>query len=486
MFKFLFSLIAFILASSWGLVFAQSQGDKHAYILGGGGEPRSKAFTIFDSTLRTTGESLRSSNWPVTVRFNGGHADTEKIITEQFGRENADGFNPQTFKSTIADIKQRMLVTRSPNAQFLIVIDSHGAMRIDQTNEKTHSISASQTESGLDLNSLKGSITVSLDELKEIAELAEKKNIRLGIIDLSCHGGATLKLSNKNTCVVSASSDSLYAYANFGSQLFSNIKPGTNLEDAFLETRINHHETSLPQISTESGQALYEMEKDGLDSFLYYFSSSSNYGKLPELLSIEATQAANCSPSSQRLEKAIAKLEATTRSAGVANIDVRTLRSKLAKYHKVQAEIESILKSWGVPELENKETFELETIVNSRKKIHRFDTLSWSQLLTGDWKGNEAYYRKLSNNEKDPVKKAELTQNADLMALKALRRDEVLKRHPNLLDYKKKAQELVKSTKDTVTLAGEVAKAERQIYQQIYKAHAEREAKKNVCKDFTF
>lgn len=486
MFKSIFPLVTFILANIWTMAFAQNQGEKHAYILGGGGEPRNKASTIFDSNLKLTGESLRSSNWPVTVRFNGGHADTEKIIGEQFGRENSDGFNPQTFKSILGDIKMKMLTTMKPDDQLLIVIDSHGAIRSDVTKEKTHSVSASQTEGGIDLNSLKGSITVSLDELKEIAELAEKKNIRLGIIDLSCHSGATLELANKNTCVVSASSDSLYAYTNFGNQLFSNIKPGANLEDAFLEARINHKEASLPQISTESGQALFEMEKGGIDSFLYYFRTTGNYGKLPELLTTEATRAVNCSPANQRFENAIAKLEATTRSAGVSNIDARALRSKLEKYHKLQAEIESTLKSWGIPELQKKETINLETSENGQKKIQRTETIDWRNLLTGDWKGNEAYYRKLSSQEKNPVKKLELSQSAELMVQKALRRDEIIKRYPNLVDYKTKAKELIANTKDTVVLAGEVAMAEREIYQQIYKAHAERATKKNACKDFTF
>src|SRR5690606_31490044 len=107
-------------------------------------------------------------------------------------------------------------------------------------SSRTHQISAGGRATNL--LSLAGGSRVNLDRLENLARMAQEKNIKLAILDFSCHSGASLSLANSSTCVIAATGPHSFAYGGASSATFSNafvnrMAPGKNLEEIYLEAR---------------------------------------------------------------------------------------------------------------------------------------------------------------------------------------------------------------------------------------------------------
>lgn len=181
----------------------------HMLIIGGGGEPN-KETTIFDMNLEKVASFQEKSGYKTTISFNGGHVDTEKIVNSNFKGEvsNRGAFTGENYDQIISETIKKLENGQIPaNDKILLYINTHGAEK--ESNELTHKISVTGGNVQ-NFNTLAGSKTVSLDRLKELADLAERKNVKLGILDMSCHSGSSMALANSKTCVISAAGPNHY------------------------------------------------------------------------------------------------------------------------------------------------------------------------------------------------------------------------------------------------------------------------------------
>ena len=127
-------------------------------------------------------------------------------------------------------------------------INSHGG----ESSGKTHNISTAGSAM-TNMNSLNDTSSVSLDALEALTKVAKDNNIKLAIVDGSCHAGNSLSLANTNTCVIAASGPKHYAYSNFADIFAAQMKKGKNLEDVFFETKAQTQGGGFPMISTPEG-----------------------------------------------------------------------------------------------------------------------------------------------------------------------------------------------------------------------------------------
>lgn len=237
---------------------------------GGGGEPKDALTTQFDETARGLGEFYKANkNYSTTVSFNGGHPVTEGIIKDKFkGAKIEERFTVSSYKSVIQETIEKL--SKNPpeipeGGKILIFIDSHGG----EKSGKTHSIST--TAAALtNMNNVSDGTSASLDALEELTKLAEAKNVKLAIVDGSCHAGNSLPLANSKTCVISASGPKHYAYSTFTNAFVTQMKKGKNLEDVFLETREQLNGLGFPMISTPEGMSVQDEIYPALTPYMYY------------------------------------------------------------------------------------------------------------------------------------------------------------------------------------------------------------------------
>ena len=78
----------------------------HMTYLGGGGEPKTIPKTMFDLSLVELNQFFErtQATWNYSLSFNGGHAETESIINENFKKaESKTDFGKESLKDTVAD-----------------------------------------------------------------------------------------------------------------------------------------------------------------------------------------------------------------------------------------------------------------------------------------------------------------------------------------------------------------------------------------------
>ena len=249
--------------------------NKYFVILGGGGEPKGPT-TIFDHSLKKIGEFTKTNpDYQVDISFNGGHTETERIIKEDFKNLSNQRFTEKSFEQIISKY-ENLIETGEIKAgdNLLLSFDTHGSVKYGETH---HISTVGETVS--DLRNL-GGRTVSMDRLKKLTQLAEEKGVNLGIIDLSCYSGNTLRLANSKTCVISgagpehvglASTSNLY----FSNNIFRQLISSTNLEQAFLKARKERTGITYPMISSPQGQEVQKNLYAVLTPYIYFQSDET-------------------------------------------------------------------------------------------------------------------------------------------------------------------------------------------------------------------
>ncbi len=310
--------------------------------LGAGGEEEGTKTTIFDGGAKIFAKFNErvKNNYKTAVAFDGGHSESEKIVKYDF--KNADfkgSFSAENYNKTISDIIKKIKSNPpkiSANDKVMVFIDTHGAEK--EPNQKTHSVSLA----GAQIKSFNsGSLpeeSINLDSLSELASLAKEKNIKLAIIDGSCHSGNTLKLANDNTCVISGSLPNQYA-TDFTEFLAKKFQPGKSIEQAFIEARLEADGTPFPMISSPYGKKVQE-DFAVFFPYLYYHNEQEGLDKIDHYLEINSTQNLMCKREHEFKElNNILKFYSKFRDEHneiFIDFDVRELKSNIEKYKTIQ------------------------------------------------------------------------------------------------------------------------------------------------------
>lgn len=177
----------------------------YSYLIGGGGEKKNR--TLFDNHIKQF-EYINGFTEATNqkIYFDGGHSNLEKNLKKSFPSTEKNNFKREDYFNFLEDLKNRIKSGEiKAGDQVMISMLTHGASR--GYNEISHHISlkTDNQKTKIDLTTLEGSDTISLDMLKEVIDLTEKAGVKLALIDHSCFGGSSIKLAEntKNVCVIS-------------------------------------------------------------------------------------------------------------------------------------------------------------------------------------------------------------------------------------------------------------------------------------------
>lgn len=482
--------------------------------MGGGGEPACKEggtgknakpeceTTIFDSGLKAFGNSKKDLNINLKLSFNGGHEQTEAIIKEKVIGTNAV-VAPFTLKNYEDMIKEaiRKIKTGETKAgeKVLVIVDTHGGEndsplprstkkdKIEKGRYITHTISLAGGPEAEDKNVIKGS---SMDLLVELADLAEEKNINLGIVDMSCHSGLSLPIANKNTCVVSSTGTNHYGYGTFAVAFYEEMKTGKTMEEVYLKARSKSMDFGFPMISTDTAQDLNKSIYKLFTPYLY-MRHDRNADKITDYLAKVSKSNDLLCERELNFAKLISDIDDFEKIAGAAvskYSQYGNLKEKVTEYKKLQDDLIRELRTTDLMIMDKTETitYTLEDPKTKKPVQAKTEALSYQSIL-GFPSGNLSYFQEmLAKKKKGTTEYREtLTTIAKISAI--LKRQEELKKES--ADMAKastvyaKIDEMKQKIIDTAMPISELS---RQVYDQRYKAQAKNDQKPNACKNFKF
>ncbi len=471
-----FSLILLLVFST--SVFAQS---KHIVVMGGGGEPKGDS-TIFDGEVKRLGKYFdKNKDWKMEVSFNGGHANTEKILSETLGKYagGSTHFTENSYELLIADYEAKITSGQiKPGEQLLLYISTHGALQ--QSKEKTHSI-ATGGGSATDLNNLKGASIVSLDKLQKLSDLAAEKGVKLGIIDSSCHAGSSLALKNDKTCVITASGPKHFGYSSFGERFASNMKKGKNLEQVFLETFVNRNETAFPMISSAVGVKLQDDLYSLITPFLY--SYDDKHDKLKAYIEKEVMNN-KCEEAEENFNKIIALSQDMERALNGKSSDFARFRQDLTDYFHYQNKIRNDLVAMDLPKFSQKEKV-CSDFQNGTYKTNYCMEYTLKEILSTDFDAEIKRFQEMKANAKDDKGMPWIDYNISNYEKMKVKKAEILVANPEYARYQDYyTKEIPKFEQESWSRALKVSKSLQNVYSKSYKTLSKDDTSPNPCKDF--
>ncbi len=419
---------------------------KEVVFFGGGGEPSTPG-TIFDKTYEHFAPFANGSGWVPRSYFNGGHPQSE-ALAKKVSRDQNKPMTTQNIKDEIASLKKRILnKSLKSGDQVMLTLATHGLPEND--SKKAHQVATSDK-------------VFDLNELKELRDVAEKNGVRLAILDFSCHSGSSLALATDKTCVVSGASHNL-GYVNAGEHIGRSLKPGTNLEEAFLSARMKRGALSpgAPQISTEAGKKAYELTKFLSNSMLEETSLTAELDKKG------TCEGLNSSP----YRKLIAQLRDIQKSPDLyTQVKIRYEIERLS-LEPVFKNLEAAMKNYQ--EKRSEAELAYESIRRADQK--RCVPVGRNELCGNNkqWEYGYTYLmaqQKLGKLSGDGI--TELNLYKEQIASTSFKK------------WKSLSSQYQKKVSGIYWKAKEVAKAERDVYQMLYEHFSSQEKKTNPCRSF--
>lgn len=472
----------------------------YMFVIGGGGEPmtdkqgRPMRTTIFDKNLSNLGSYKKTRpDLNSKIIFNGGHAETESIIANNFSANEkiASAFEKEPFINQVADYEAKIKSGQiKAGDKILIYVDSHGAVRSDN-GEVTHKISLGK--SPLKNYDRLGSDVVSLDALKNLSDLAAKTGVKLGILDFSCHSGSTIDLKNDNTCVISSTGPKHYGYggseATFGGQFVKKMQKGKSLEEVYLSARSDFQDTSFPMISSPVGMEVHNELYQLITPYLYYFDETADKLKPHVLNTSTSKDICMDKRNFQELEEIVDKAESLSsflRDSQFSSSSARELKSNLKTYQRYIEDIKQEQIALGRENLKKREDFCTEYMLGTKAKPIKkkeCNNYTWNQMVSIDYDGilkyfNEQLQQKKGNEYKEHQAIIQNIQKAKARSL------ELKARYPHLQNLDKKLNDLANKENKTYDLAFKISKGLQKMYSDMYAVKQTDTSQKNPCKDF--
>lgn len=458
-------------------------------IMGGGGEPQGDT-TIFDEQIPDMGRFVTSSDWQTTLTFNGGHATTESKLQSAFAAKNVSNtpFTEDVFKKQLNDYEEQIKSGKIKSGdQIMLIISTHGAEKT--STEKTHQISV-KGGTIQDFNTGAGSKTTSLDKLEQLSALAEKHNIKLAIVDLSCHSGNSLPLRNKNTCVITTTGPKHYGYAgvsSFSNKFLANLKQGSNLEDIFLKTRENFNDRSFPMISTPVGLEINDELYDPLTPYHYNYDPKHDKYSSYILSQVKLGVACEAPNQFQELLDLISDTEEiknVSRNARYKTREGRKFKELLEEYYQLMSQQRDALSRMNLPDMKVEEKFCHTYKISEYSQTEACQTYTIERLLSlnVDWYRNHNN-KKIAESKVENNKKFYEASNIILDKIIA-RREELKQQYPDIQRQENFFKEQEDLQKRTTALANRISDASAKLYYSMYKQKSASDNKPNPCKDF--
>jgi hypothetical protein len=478
-------------------------GEKYFYHFGGGGEPVGDD-TIFDNGLRSVGGFVEDSSWKTKVLFNGGHKDTEKLMKKKYKKAEAvDHFTQKNLDSYLKDLEKKIIKGEITSAdKLMIIMDSHGAE--NSPGEKTHQVAYAHG-TATDLNSLSGARLLSMDRLERVLKLAKEKNIKMALIDTSCHSGNTLALKNDHACIISSTGSKHYGFSGTGSFLgfsfantfsdkfFKLMEEGENLEDIFLEARSVGSNPDFPMISSPEGVETQAELYALMTPFLYFNGQGTRkFGEQYNFFNIGDMMCKN-EANYKKLTKFLADLakihEHTFDDPFVDDGEdgffkeerniFKKLINSLSDYREFSRKYEQSIANMSYVQTEFDKLLQNQPL--SIKKQFRYQDAN--SVFNSDYdKSIDEYEDLIDETDADYIKK--IYQDEIKLIKNKKKNAEMLK---ELLP--EKAQDMIDDYNDlmsenTRSMASRVGSDAKEVYEFLYEQKKKKSKKSNPCRDF--
>lgn len=457
-------------------------------ILGGGGEPKGTN-TIFDNNLTQLGDYFKSKSWNYSrMAFNGGHSETEEIITRKFTNIGTkSNFTENQYNLLIDDYTDK--ISRGligPGSNLMLYVDTHGGQK--EEGQLTHSISLSGAAI-TDTTTAKGSEVVSMDKLLALRTMARNNGVKLAIIDLSCHSGASQALADENTCVISSTGPNHLGYTGpgtFGDHFVSRLKSGRNLEEVFLEAReVTDYDNGTPMISTPEDRIMNESLYEAITPYLYHANPDGD--KLGSYLTKLSQEDLTCHMQKReedfkKINKFISEIEAANRvqrrflfwTYEEIGMDLSSLKENIKAYKDVQDKMLQELKKTNTRQLQTVETISVAGFMDTPITLGELFRTNYEEIIA-----------------KKDLELLNAPGDADLIRAKtyfiALKRkkEELAARKPDLFSAARVAANYDKMVESTYNLANRIKRDEKLLYNASYnKVKKENAGRSNPCRDF--
>ena len=459
--------------------------DTETIFLGGGGDP-SGPTTIFDGSINALAAKKSEVGLNLRVSFNGGHSTTESLVTSKLGVPE-EPFTVTNYQKIIDEYIQKIKNGQIKSGdKLLVMLNTHGGEKSKEYS--THSIATSGTILK-NMSQVSGSGSSSVDELKDLVDMAKARGIKLGIIDFSCHSGNSISLANDNTCVISSSGAKHFGYTLFAEQFIGNMAKGKSLEDIFLKVRSTYDLPSFPEISTNAGKKVSE---DLYSLFSPYFDGVSADGKANKLTPYlqNIFDGSNLCSRENDFARLIAKMEQLKSITGRLKSRYagrEDLIEILKKYKAKQDEYINRLQELGYPLMKNKEriVFKSENTNKNGTPKTQTDDVTWGDIISGYPMSNLDYFRNNLAKEKNPINKLGDLSVIDKYEKIDQVRQRILKDYPHIKESVDFFANLKNDSENFWKLSSGIAELANKAYDQEYKAAAAEDADKpNPCKDF--
>lgn len=462
--------------------------ERNLVLFGGGGEPKNLNTTIFDNTLNELDNYLSKNKWKNQISFNGGHSQTEAMLTMKFGdAASKSSFTINNYNTIIKNYENQIRNGQIKSGdQLMIMIDTHGAEKSSDDSSLTHQIAVGQATSSTNLNDLGGQQVFSLDTLKNLTDLAREKGVKLAILDFSCHSGNTLPLANENTCVISSTGPKHFGYNSFSDDFIKNMKSGKSLEDVFLTTRKGTMDNSFPMISSEEGKAINNDFYPTITPYLYYYEKDPHVDKMTDYLLSSATNAGMCQRSNQfdKLLSQIDNLKAVNAiSTGKSMPEVDRIKALIQDYKARQDSYINLVRSWGTSELNRKEQF-IGTAKVGKRTEKMTGNFTWKELVEGDFEKIIKNVSSAKLGTRDPQTQAQFQASIEMHTRALEKQQEILTQYPNLKNYKAKFRTAMDDMLGTYAVANKIALEERKLYDNMYNNLRQEKKTSNACRNF--
>ena len=450
-------------------------------IIGGGGEALDAVETQFDGSVEALGEFYQQNkDYKVIVNFNGGHSTTESIIESKFiGAEIKNNFTSKSYEKIISDLVTQLESNQIPTGgKILIFIDSHGS----EKDGETHSISTSNS-AVLNMNS-GGLSMVSLDKLKILSKLAEKKNVKLGIIDGSCHAGNSLKLANSKTCVIAASGPLHYSYPVFASTFAKKMQKNKNLEEIFLETSKEVNGLGFPMISSPIGIIIQNEIYPYLTPYMYYHDDYNGLplDKIDSYLTNNSASDLICKKNEDFINSN-SILNLIEIMSKVNPIDLSQLKKEIASYKKTQDEYFELLTRLDLSNLDK-----IEDVSTRDKKVR--SKYTHREILSTDYSFFiEAKELALKDNSLSLNKRQQLLSLIEFYKECLTTKEKIMRENPHYKVHKIIMDKLKEDENVSRIIAFNIMKEANTAYNNYYKLKEIEDNNydsktTNACKDF--
>ena len=471
---------------------------KYLGLIGGGMEPQKNAGTIFDDDIPLVGNFGKKAGYETTAIFNGGHPATESLLTSHIGP--TPPFAAASFEKMIADYETKIKSgTIKSGDQLLLIVHTHGAKRGTgkDSNEATHGIGFGIVEGTMDYTTLgtSGSSysnphptgTVTLDRLKTLATLADQKGVKLAIVDSSCHSGGSIALGTPNTCVVSSTGYNNLGYSNFSPDFLKRFKAGKSLEEVFLQTRERDYTPAFPMISSPVGVDLQNELYPLVDNFMYSYGTNDANDKIMTMLydQVETNTCEEADAKFSELMVTLAGIEKRFKDQDIGNPKFTALKSALTQYHDLQKTLRDHIKTIRPADFTKQEKFCGPPEMLAKLPASQPGCFMYSpkQMLTTDFSHMIKIESEKAAVETDSFKQimwaSRLNQWNQIIA-----RQNVLKSNPVFSGYADYLKNIPDLQKKTYSLATNVSKELKKIYQLEYEERAKKDKRPNPCRDF--